>query len=140
MATYSEKLRDPRWQKKRLEIMQRDGFRCQECTDDSTTLHVHHTRYVKGREPWEYSNGFLVTLCEKCHENMHDDPTSVIEHLTGSLYEHGASWSVLWELCAVLDFGLPRLRQLSYLEWAEVFRAVDAKFTEILARSANGQD
>jgi len=27
MSAYSEKLKDPRWQKKRLEVFQRDGFR-----------------------------------------------------------------------------------------------------------------
>ena len=30
---YSEKLKDPRWQKKRLEILERDNFRCQYCGD-----------------------------------------------------------------------------------------------------------
>ena len=30
MSDYVEKLKDPRWQRKRLEIMQRDGFRCRE--------------------------------------------------------------------------------------------------------------
>jgi len=27
--TYSEKLKDPRWQKKRLEILSRDNFTCE---------------------------------------------------------------------------------------------------------------
>lgn len=138
MPSYSDKLRDPRWQRKRLEIMQRDGFKCQECTDDSVTLHVHHVRYIKGREPWDYPNGLLVTLCETCHERLHEDPTSVIEHLNGSFYEHGANWSILWQLCGVLDFGLPRDAKLSYAEWSEVFKAIDAKFSEIMSRRSNG--
>lgn len=33
--TYSQKLRDPRWQKKRLEILERDSFTCQHCHDHS---------------------------------------------------------------------------------------------------------
>lgn len=68
MSTYSEKLKDPRWQKRRLEAMQRDHFKCRQCGDDSSTLHVHHTYYVSGREPWQYPIGTLQTLCRDCHE------------------------------------------------------------------------
>lgn len=64
---YFEKLKDPRWQKKRLEIFERDGWRCKECYSKEKTLHVHHLFYLKGKEPWEIPNGFLVTLCEDCH-------------------------------------------------------------------------
>jgi hypothetical protein len=66
--TYSEKLRDPRWQKKRLEIFQRDEWRCQGCGDSESTLHIHHRRYIQGREPWDYEDKLLLTLCEECHE------------------------------------------------------------------------
>lgn len=68
MKTYAEKLKDPRWQRKRLEIMERDGFKCRICGDETTTLHVHHVRYLRGREPWEYREFYFVTLCENCHE------------------------------------------------------------------------
>lgn len=69
MKTYSEKLKDPRWQRKRLEIMHRDEFRCRVCGDEAKTLHIHHVRYIKGREPWEYKDFYLVTLCEDCHRD-----------------------------------------------------------------------
>ncbi len=59
--------RHPLWQKKRLEVMQRDGFRCVRCGTDSQLLHVHHNYYVKGRKPWEYPNYAYQTLCEDCH-------------------------------------------------------------------------
>ena len=65
---YYEKLKDPRWQKKRLEIFERDEYICQSCNDDKSTLHVHHRNYIKGKDPWDYPNEFLVTLCETCHE------------------------------------------------------------------------
>jgi hypothetical protein len=66
--TYSDKLQDPRWQKKRLVILQRDGFTCQSCCDMENTLHVHHRLYISGRDPWDYPDGLLVTLCKDCHE------------------------------------------------------------------------
>lgn len=72
MATYFEKLRDPRWQKKRLEIMQRAGFACESCGDNESTLNVHHGYYERGLEPWEYKSNTLWCLCEGCHLNIQD--------------------------------------------------------------------
>lgn len=46
--TYKEKLKDPRWQKKRLEIFDRDGWKCVECGDKDSTLNVHHIFYLSG--------------------------------------------------------------------------------------------
>jgi 5-methylcytosine-specific restriction endonuclease McrA len=64
---FIEQYKDPRWQKKRLEILQRDSFRCRSCTDDLTMLHIHHWRYDNNVKVWEYDNEDLVTLCETCH-------------------------------------------------------------------------
>lgn len=68
MATYSEKLKDPRWQKMRLEVLERDGWKCRNCEDAESTLHVHHTFYEFGKDPWDYSPHTLMSLCEDCHE------------------------------------------------------------------------
>jgi hypothetical protein len=69
--TYLEKLKDPRWQKKRLEILERDEWMCQRCFDGDSTLHVHHLDYEKGKEPWDYDNSRFITICESCHETEH---------------------------------------------------------------------
>lgn len=69
--TYSEKLKSPKWQKKRLEIMERDGFQCQMCFDREETLTVHHKYYIRGNNPWEYDDDCLITLCEDCHQSVH---------------------------------------------------------------------
>lgn len=68
--TYSEKLRDPRWQKMRLQIMERDDFSCCGCGSRFKTLNVHHTHYLKRKMPWEYPADSLVTLCEDCHAEI----------------------------------------------------------------------
>lgn len=70
---YKEKLKDPRWIKRRREIMERDDHRCMICGEDSLLLNVHHLRYRKGAEPWEYDDCELVTLCEDCHKTVHDN-------------------------------------------------------------------
>lgn len=65
--SYANKLKDPRWQRKRLEILQRDKWTCQRCGATKNTLHVHHRIYSPDKEPWEEDNSRLVTLCEWCH-------------------------------------------------------------------------
>lgn len=69
MSSYAEKLKDPRWQKKRLEILERDNFTCLECADTKKELHVHHRYYLRNHDPWDYENDALVTLCMDCHED-----------------------------------------------------------------------
>lgn len=64
--TYSQKLKDPRWQKKRLQILERDDWACQSCLSTTTSLQVHHVVYAK-LEPWEYTDECYQTLCETCH-------------------------------------------------------------------------
>lgn len=76
--TYIEKLRDPRWQRKRLERMEESQWACDSCGDTSSTLNVHHKDYFKGREPWEYDIGQLSTLCEACHKEHHDEEDALL--------------------------------------------------------------
>lgn len=72
MKTYAEKLKDPRWQKKRLEVMERDQFMCRKCRARDKTLNVHHLAYKKGKNPWEYEDDLLLTVCEDCHAQIED--------------------------------------------------------------------
>jgi hypothetical protein len=90
--SYSKKLKDPRWQKKRLEILERDRWACRECLDEEKTLHVHHLIYLSGFDPWEIPDGFLLTLCEDCHDQF-----------KGFRDEDGNANSLLSDLSAFLD-------------------------------------
>ena len=45
---YTELLKDPRWQRKRLKIFERDEFKCRRCNDEFTNLHIHHLYYKNG--------------------------------------------------------------------------------------------
>lgn len=78
--TYADKLKDPRWQKKRLEILNRDEFTCRFCGSKKNTLHVHHTGYATSN-PWETPDKCLVTLCEFCHEQEERDLQKSIDFL-----------------------------------------------------------
>lgn len=67
--SYKEKLRSPKWQKKRLEILSRDNFTCVLCGDTETELHVNHLKYKD--EPFDTPNEDLETLCKHCHYLYH---------------------------------------------------------------------
>jgi len=68
---YKEQYNHPKWQKKRLSILNRDKFTCTECGDKETQLHVHHLKYESSKKVWEYPNKDLITLCSVCHKELH---------------------------------------------------------------------
>lgn len=93
---YSQKLRDPRWQRRRLEIMQVANFKCADCNNREKTLNVHHLKYRHGAAPWEYLDAELVCLCEDCHlmrhlkEKAFNEDTNIA--LEGAIAE---AWGIL---------------------------------------------
>ena len=56
--TYKEQLQHPKWQKKRLELLESNNYICEYCGSDENQLHVHHTIYIKGKKAWEYENKY----------------------------------------------------------------------------------
>ena len=36
-------------------------------------LHVHHKYYVQGKLAWEYPNEALLSLCQTCHQELHNN-------------------------------------------------------------------
>lgn len=97
--TYAEKLKDPRWQKKRLEILQRDEFECQfgyACPKE-IELHVHHKQYVRGRDPWDYPPDNFITVCAKCHAEIED-----LKNTVGLLLPDHTNWQAIYALCEIL--------------------------------------
>jgi 5-methylcytosine-specific restriction endonuclease McrA len=99
---YLERLRDPRWQRRRLDIFQRDAFTCQKCGDEKSTLHVHHWRYLFGRDPWEYSDEDLVTLCQSCHEQETNFHREVLKKLQEVLEIRGWFYNEISSLADAL--------------------------------------
>ncbi len=78
-GSYNELLFRPEWKEKREEILNRDKA-CVICKSPEN-LQVHHRQYhyLKAEErfknPWEYSNSLLITLCESCHRRGHSKYT-----------------------------------------------------------------
>jgi len=111
VKTYAEKLRDPRWQKKRLEIMQIARFECQSCGDETKTLNVHHKFYKKGAQPWDYNDEDLACLCEDCHKHEHD-----LKALLDKLIAHETVCheTLIGFICGHLDYPLEKLMKNYY--------------------------
>ena len=61
---YKKQIKHPKWQKKRLEILERDEYTCRLCNDKDTQLHVHHKYYNNKIKYWEYSDNCYITLCK----------------------------------------------------------------------------
>ena len=80
---YSQLLKRPEWQKKRLEMLELSNYACYNCGETTLTLHVHHTIYRKDTMPWDYSNNEYLVLCEHCHEDIHIQKNNLNELLAG---------------------------------------------------------
>ncbi len=104
---YSEKLRDPRWQKKRLEVMNRDAFTCQHCGDKEITLNVHHKQYHGN--PWDAPSESLETLCELCHKQRTDVNKNFLALSTSDAFRLFQN-SDLYEM--VVSIVNPKLREI----------------------------
>jgi hypothetical protein len=72
-----EKYKDPRWQRVRLTVMNREQFTCEKCKRKDVTLNVHHGYYERGRDPWDYPTASLHCYCENCHELVHSKLSTI---------------------------------------------------------------
>lgn len=77
-----------RWRRKREYILQRDKFRCRECSRYGLAVEatvVHHAWPVEDFPELAWEDWNLISLCDRCHNAMHD-------RNTGMLTDLGLSW------------------------------------------------
>jgi len=98
--SYYDQLKDPRWQKKRLEILKRDDFQCQNCGDENVELQVHHLAYRQNTAPWDYNSEEFVTLCKNCHAQNTKELNDAIELLRKNSF----AIEIISQLNAILQF------------------------------------
>jgi hypothetical protein len=67
-----EQYRHPKWMNLRKRILYRDNYRCKACESKARPMHVHHTIYQIDKFIWEIEEKFLMTLCQTCHEDIHE--------------------------------------------------------------------
>ena len=115
VMTYQDQIKSPKWQKKRLEILERDDFTCQSCGMNDVQLHVHHLAYHKDKMIWEYPDELLTTQCENCHADI----TSKISELKSTIQskmisiDHATEYYNTIKLILEFDFyKLPQVRKI----------------------------
>lgn len=104
---YGDLLRDPRWQRKRLEAMAAADWKCQRCGRGDLELHVHHPKYKHGALPWEYVISELLVLCDLHHQEEHGLRRSdqvLLDLFSSMVYAHAiGDWNHLMNLAAISD-------------------------------------
>lgn len=105
---YKMQLLSPMWEERRKQILRRDNYTCQKCGKTDVMLNVHHKEYLKGVKAWEYPDEFLITLCEQCHFDTHNEQiesdTRVIHYAeVGKMYEYYHSDFFITLLCYFVD-------------------------------------
>lgn len=79
-------------------------------------LNVHHKYYVAGKNPWEYSNDALITLCQDCHCDEHKSTrTPVYKDL---YYKHVMAYAQICDRCG----GSGYLPQYQHVEGGICFK------------------
>lgn len=71
-ASWYERLRDVRWQRRRLEMLSLRNWTCEQCLTTTKELTVHHACYLRGRAPWDYTDNQLWVLCWPCHKDAQE--------------------------------------------------------------------
>jgi hypothetical protein len=75
-GSYNALLFRDEWKRRRQAILDRDGHKCVICSSKDRVV-VHHRQYVfikasqRFKDPWDYSDSLLITLCTSCHERGH---------------------------------------------------------------------
>ena len=103
---YQALLEDPRWQRKRLEILQRDEWECVRCGRGDLMLVVHH-RYYRAHLPWECPDSDLETLCRPCHNREHAGSDSLTLFSLRQMVEHAHAcrdWDAVWKWSHLVNF------------------------------------
>lgn len=68
--SYDQMLQTTEWSFTRKAIIDRD--RCCTMCSSTNNLQVHHTFYYRMKTyPWLYPKNSLITLCDKCHAEIH---------------------------------------------------------------------
>lgn len=102
---YSELLKDPMWLAKSKEIKEWDRGVCQLC-GSSEHLQVHHLCYDENRTPWNYPSRSLVTLCDKCHKQIHDNDKKFYSRLKELLFKLGLNGVSKFTVLSILEYAL----------------------------------
>ncbi len=129
---YWQQLQDSRWQRKRLEVLQRANFTCENCqtVSDGERLEVHHKFYEKGRLAWEYELNAFSCLCEVCHETVADAERILLSTIKPEDGENTLQLAYAIHTAYELGFNLNDCSKAIWDAVSEYQKALDSDFNE----------
>lgn len=98
MRTESEFYKSTKWERKRQRILRRDGFNCQICKRYGKmrlASHVHHIYPLEEYPELAMQDWNLISLCNACHNRMHDRDTHLITAEGRQLQRRVERWKEL---------------------------------------------
>ena len=107
--SYSEKLKNPKWDKFRSDYTEHFKIRensekvfCEWCLNEDDEIHLHHIRYKKGGGPWDSDFEDVMFLCRQCHKKYHEFKEEALLLLDEILvdYNKANSFMNILYLCA----------------------------------------
>ena len=79
---YNEFLKTDEWKQIAQMVKERDGYKCVIC-GSTENLNAHHIGYDGDR----MNENDIVTLCNRCHECLHDGIETMREAVSGGVYK-----------------------------------------------------
>jgi hypothetical protein len=67
-SSFTQKFHDPRWIKKRTELLHAYDFTCVKCGAANGHALVHRIKHVPHLDPWNYPDHLLQVLCRDCQK------------------------------------------------------------------------
>lgn len=114
-TTYQRKLSHPEWQRKRLEILNRDNFTCQYCEAKDKELHIHHIYYLPNTLPQNYPDDAYTTLCYECHLFEEDELSALGKNIMNLLRNKGANSFQISELMGAIRESSEKVSTISQI-------------------------
>lgn len=72
-----------KWKRKRLKILRRDNYLCQECKRYGKMIaarEVHHIKYSDEYPELAYDDNNLISLCHACHNKQHPEKAGAMRY------------------------------------------------------------
>lgn len=103
------------------------------CTEDMVKLNVHHKYYIFGKNAWEYGDDLLITLCDRCHYQIHK--CSNVEIYT---YKNGLQVAMKYTPCKRCG-GVGYFPEYKKVENGICFRCRGNRYEELIPETSFNQ-
>jgi hypothetical protein len=94
--------------------------------DKAYHLEVHHNRYILNRLPWDYKNEDLITFCNHCHIDFHNNNKVPV-------FSEDALVELEYEACSKCN-GTGYIPEYNHIQGGICFQCIGNRYTQPLIR------